>query len=121
METTAHHHLGFRDQEPGTCYGPPNSFPQHEPKSSASQPRTPCALDLREMEAGAILKGEPYRSHAVVVDQFKQRLPICHQCSKGRAALTNLLETGFCILDLRTRVVRGQRVGTIGLNPHLQE
>src|SRR5437868_9046812 len=81
----------------------------------------PCALDLREMEAGAILKGEPYRPHAVVVDQFKQRLPICHQRSKGRAALTNLLETGFCILDLRTRVLRGQRVGTIGLNPHLQE
>src|SRR5437879_13127770 len=81
----------------------------------------PCALDLREMEAGAILKGEPYRPHAVVVDQFKQRLPICHQRSKGRAALTNLLETVFCILDLRTRVLRGQRVGMFGLYPHLQE
>jgi hypothetical protein len=58
------------------------------------------ASGLCEMEAGAILEGESYRSRAVVVDQFEQRLPICHQSGKGRTALTNLIETRLRILEL---------------------
>lgn len=73
------------------------------------------------MEAGAILEGEPYRSHAVVVDQFEQRLPICHQSGKGRTALTNLIETRLSILDLYSSLLGSQRVGPMGLNSHFQD